>query len=43
VQVFTCPLWYWLLAGMGWLHRDHYLNSIILSARLQRPDSLEST
>lgn len=31
VQVFTCPLWYWLLAGMGWLHRDHYLNSIILS------------
>jgi arabinofuranosyltransferase len=32
VQVFTCPLWYWLLAGMGWLHRDHYLNSIILSA-----------
>ena len=32
VQVFTCPLWYWLLAGMGWLQRDHYLNSIILSA-----------
>jgi arabinofuranosyltransferase len=32
VQVFTCPLWYWLLAGMGWLHRNHYLNSIILSA-----------
>ncbi len=31
-QVFTCPLWYWLLAGMGWLHRNHYLNSIILSA-----------
>ncbi len=32
VQVFTCPLWYWLLAGMGWLHHNHYLNSILLSA-----------
>jgi len=32
VQAFTCPLWYWLLAGMGELHHNHYLNSIILSA-----------
>ncbi len=32
VQVFTCPLWYWLLAAAGTLHRDHYLNSIMLSA-----------
>jgi arabinofuranosyltransferase len=32
VQVFTCPLWYWLLAGMGSFYRNHYLNSILLSA-----------
>ncbi len=32
VQVFTCPLWYGLLAVMGFFIRDHYLNSILLSA-----------
>lgn len=32
VQVFTCPLWYWLLASMGSIYRNHYLNSILLSA-----------
>jgi arabinofuranosyltransferase len=32
VQVFTCPLWYWLLAAMGSIYRNHYINSIILSA-----------
>ncbi|MCC7517140.1 MAG: hypothetical protein IT470_07365 [Pseudomonadales bacterium] len=32
VQVFTCPLWYGLLAVMGSFSRDHYLNSILLSA-----------
>ncbi|HSC74720.1 MAG TPA: hypothetical protein VLB90_00610 [Pseudomonadales bacterium] len=32
VQVFTCPLWYWLLAAMASIYRNHYLNSIILSA-----------
>lgn len=32
VQVFTCPLWYWLLACAGLLSRNHYLNSILLSA-----------
>jgi arabinofuranosyltransferase len=32
VQVFTCPLWYWLLAGAGLFSRNHYLNSIVLSA-----------
>jgi arabinofuranosyltransferase len=32
VQVFTCPLWYWLLAAMGSVYRNHYLNSILLSA-----------
>jgi len=32
VEVFTCPLWYWLLAAMGSINRNHYLNSILLSA-----------
>ncbi|HQQ62903.1 MAG TPA: hypothetical protein PLF22_04940 [Pseudomonadales bacterium] len=32
VQVFTCPLWYWLLACGGLFSRNHYLNSILLSA-----------
>jgi arabinofuranosyltransferase len=32
VQAFTCPLWYGLLAAMGSIYRDHYLNSILLSA-----------
>ncbi len=32
VQVFTSPLWYSLLAVMGFVHRNHYLNSILLSA-----------
>lgn len=31
VQVFTSPLWYGLLGLMGYIHRDHYLNSILLS------------
>ena len=32
VQVFTCPLWYGLLATLGWFSRDHYLHAILLSA-----------
>lgn len=31
VQVFTCPLWYGLLAVAGLFSRDHYLNSLLLS------------
>lgn len=32
VQVFTCPLWYGLLATLGLFSRDHYWHAIVLSA-----------
>ncbi len=34
VQVFTSPLWYWLLAIPRLLSNDHFLNSIIVSLLL---------
>lgn len=31
VQVYTSPLWFWLMAGLRLLSADHFFNAIILS------------